>query len=30
MVKKLAGQGMNLVGKFVEASIAETKREMGR
>lgn len=30
MVKKLAQQGMNLVGKFVESSIAETKREMGR
>lgn len=30
MVKKLAAQGMNLVGKFVESSIAETKREMGR
>jgi hypothetical protein len=30
MVKKLAQQGMNLVGKFVESSIAETRREMGR
>jgi hypothetical protein len=30
MVKKMAQQGMNLVGKFVESSIADTKREMGR
>jgi len=30
MLKKLAGQGMNLVGKFVENSIAESRREMGR
>jgi hypothetical protein len=30
MLKKLAAQGMNLIGKFVEASIAETRRQMGR
>ncbi len=30
MLKKMAAQGMNLVGNFVEASIAETRREMGR
>ncbi len=30
MLKKLAGQGMNLVGKFVEDSIKATKRQMGR
>lgn len=30
MLKKLAAQGMNLVGKFVENSIAESRREMGR
>jgi hypothetical protein len=30
MLKKLAGQGMNLVGKFVESAVAQTKREMGR
>ncbi len=30
MLKKLATQGMNLVGKFVEASVADTKRQMGR
>ncbi len=30
MLKKLATQGMNLVGKFVENSIADTKRQMGR
>ena len=30
MLKKMAGQGVNLVGKFVEASIADTKRSMGR
>jgi len=30
MLKKLAQQGMNLVGKFVENSIADTKRQMGR
>jgi len=30
LLKKMAGQGMNLVGKFVENSIAETRRDMGR
>lgn len=30
MLKKMAAQGMNLVGKFVENAIAETRREMGR
>lgn len=30
MLKKFASQGMNLVGKFVENSIADTKRQMGR
>lgn len=29
-LKKMAAQGMNLVGKFVESSIAQTRREMGR
>ncbi len=30
MLKKMAAQGMNLVGKFVESAMAETKREIGR
>jgi len=30
MLKTMAKQGMNLVGKFVEASIAESKRDVGR
>lgn len=30
MLKKMASQGMNLVGRFVEASVAQSKREMGR
>lgn len=30
LLKKMAQQGMNIVGKFVEASIAETRREIGR
>ena len=30
LLKKMAIQGTNLVGKFVEASIAETRREIGR
>ncbi len=30
LLKKMAAQGMNLVGKFVENAIAETRREMGR
>lgn len=30
MLKKMASQGMNLVGQFVENSVAQTKREMGR
>ena len=30
LLKKMAGQGVNLVGKFVEASVADTKRSMGR
>lgn len=30
MLKKLATQGMNIVGKFVENSVANTKRQMGR
>lgn len=29
MLKKMAAQGMNLVGKFVENAIAETRRQMG-
>ncbi len=29
-LKNLAGQGMNLVGEFVEAAMAATRREMGR
>ncbi len=29
-LKKMAAQGMNLVGKFVENAIAESRREMGR
>ncbi len=30
MLKGLAKEGMNLVGKFVEASIADTRKQMGR
>ena len=30
LLKKMAAQGMNLVGKFVENAIADSKREMGR
>ncbi|MDX2113908.1 MAG: hypothetical protein SFW63_09300 [Alphaproteobacteria bacterium] len=30
MLKKMATQGMNLVGSFVETSISQTRREMGR
>jgi len=30
MLKKMAAQGMNLVGKFVESSIAQSRRDMGR
>ena len=30
MLKKLAAQGTNLVGKFVESAIQETRRQMGR
>jgi hypothetical protein len=30
MLKKMAGQGLNLVGKFVDASMAETRRQVGR
>ncbi len=30
MVKKLAGQGLNLAGRFVEAAAAEAQRERGR
>jgi hypothetical protein len=30
MIKKMAAQGMNLVGKFVQSAIAESKRDMGR
>lgn len=30
MLKKMASQGMNLVGKFVEASINATRSDMGR
>lgn len=30
MLKNLATEGMNLVGKFVEASVADTRRQMGR
>lgn len=30
MLKNLAEKGTNLVGKFVEASVADTRRQMGR
>lgn len=30
MLKKMASQGMNLVGRFVENAIAESRHEMGR
>lgn len=30
MLKELAAKGTNLVGKFVEASVADTRRQMGR
>lgn len=30
VVKKLAARGMNLAGNFVEASLAEAKRDLGR
>ena len=30
LLKKMASQGMNLVGKFVENAIAESRKEMGR
>jgi hypothetical protein len=30
LLKKMAQQGMNLVGKFVEASIAQARHEIGR
>lgn len=30
MLKKMAAQGMNLVGKFVQNAIAESRRDMGR
>jgi hypothetical protein len=30
MVKKMAASGMNLVGKFVESSLADAKRDLGR
>ncbi|MEK6746489.1 MAG: hypothetical protein AABY33_05610 [Pseudomonadota bacterium] len=30
MLKNLAAKGMNLIGKFVEASVADTRRQMGR
>lgn len=30
MLKQMAGQGMNIVGKFVESSIREARRQMGR
>ncbi|MFO0389126.1 MAG: hypothetical protein ACK502_05340 [Alphaproteobacteria bacterium] len=30
LIKNLASKGMNLVGKFVESSISQTRREMGR
>lgn len=30
IVKKMAAQGMNLAGQFVESAMAETRREMGR
>ncbi|NBO19604.1 MAG: hypothetical protein EBV03_10365 [Proteobacteria bacterium] len=30
MLKKLAAQGMNLVGKFVQNAVAESKRDLGR
>ena len=30
LLKKMAAQGMNLVGKFVADAMAKTQREMGR
>ncbi len=30
MVKKMAASGMNLVGRFVESSLADAKRDLGR
>jgi hypothetical protein len=30
LIKKMAQQGMNLVGKFVQEAMAKTQREMGR
>jgi hypothetical protein len=30
MLKKMAAQGMNLVGRFVENAVAQSRREMGR
>ncbi len=30
LLKKMASQGMNLVGKFVENAMAESKRDLGR
>ncbi len=30
LLKKMASQGMNLVGKFVENAMAESRRDMGR
>jgi len=30
MLKKMASQGMNLVGKFVQNAVSESKRDMGR
>lgn len=30
MLKELATKGTNLIGKFVEASVADTRRQMGR
>jgi len=30
MLKKMASQGMNLVGRFVENAVAESRKEMGR
>jgi hypothetical protein len=30
LLKKMASQGMNLIGKFVESAMAESRRDLGR
>ena len=30
LLKKMASQGMNLVGKFVENAMAESRKDIGR